>query len=722
MEGPLAITVEPVDFTNCSDKEAYFFSAATNTGQGVVQNQWQISDDNGVTWSDITQLQDSIGGNLINFGNINDDSLLVSPIVGLNGYMFRNIFFTGTCATDTTDAAVLNVEGPISFTDQPDDVTLCSAESTCFTVAIANSTGVGVIEYKWQRWTAGGVWVDLTNTSPYSGAFTNQLCISDVSGLYNYKYRCAIRTGNCDWGFSDLANLFVEGPITVDLQPVDASVCSNRPHSFNTTITNPGFGAMTYRWQRSVDGGATWNNFATSFGSNAPYNTGNFSGAFGQDLTFTNVDGMDGHMFRLVITTAHCTLNTNEVTLTVRDKCLAGDCDLDDDGINNATDPDDDNDQLSDYWEAWMTDNNLIVSITDFAGTGPWFYTVSGATGVLPYITYNRCLVHTDGDGLYDNQEDPDGDNINNGEETDADLVFDGNPLDPCNPILGPTCIGINLAIRVGLQGARIGVSASDTLQRATLRNYGVGANAERLIPTEEPYTGITNGTSNYPFDHVGPDGGGDEVIVDSTTVFAVTDEDAIVDWVFVELRSSTALDSVATTRAGLLQRDGDVVDVDGVTNLRFPLASAGTYYVAVRHRNHLGVMTGEALDLSPALQEIDFTDPAFITNGTEPQVELNGRMYMWAGDLNSDGRTVYQGPGNDILKLFTTVLYDPSNTTLIANFISEGYQESDVNLDGRSIYQGPANDRSMVLLNSILSHPANVNLISNFVILEMLP
>jgi len=42
--------------------------------------------------------------------------------------------------------------------------------------------------------------------------------------------------------------------------------------------------------------------------------------------------------------------------------------------------------------------------------------------------------------------------------------------------------------------------------------------------------------------------------------------------------------------------------------------------------------------------------------------------------------------------------------------------------MDGRSIYQGPLNDRSMVLLNAILSHPANNNLISNFVILEMLP
>ncbi len=731
VDGPLTIDVHPSVFTNCSDKEAFFASNAINPGATPEFRQWQMSADGGTTWQDITQLTYVISGVTINFAGYDSDTLLVSPIEGLNGYLFRNNFWTATCNLTTTNAAALNVEGPISFTDQPDDVTLCSAEATCFTIAIANSTGVGTVQYQWQRWTATG-WVDLANTAPYSGAFTNQLCISDVTGLYNNKFRCGVRTGNCEWDYSDLANLFVEGPITFNLQPVDASICSNRPHLFNTTVTNPGYGQMTFRWQYSTNGGTTWTNFPTNIGSLSTLGVVNptdpaaqWQGATGQDLNLTNTDGLNGWMFRLTVTMPNCNDISNEVTLTVRDKCLAGDCDLDNDGTINDNDADDDNDQVTDYWEQWMTDNNTIVAVTEFPGTGPWNYTVSGAAfPISPYITYNRCLVDTDGDGLYDNQEDPDGDNINNGEETDGDITFDGNPLDPCSPILGPTCIGINLAIRVNLQGARIGVAPTDTLMRATLRAYG--ANNTVLIPNEEPYSAITNGAngSNTPFDHIGPDGGGTEELSlsQAPAVFGVTGEDAIVDWVFVELRSSTALDSVATTRAGFVQRDGDVVDLDGITYLRFPNASAGTYYVAVRHRNHLGVMTGEALDLSPALQEIDFTDPLTITNGTYGQLNLSGRMYMWAGDLNSDGRTIYQGPGNDVLKLFQTVLQDPGNSTFIANYIVEGYKESDVNLDGRSIYQGPLNDRSMLLLNTILSHPANVNLISNYVILETLP
>ncbi len=735
VEGPLSIIVQPTDYTNCSNEEA-FFASEVNTGVGIDGNtyrQWEMSSNNGTTWTPITQLTYVVAGNTINFAGYDSDTLLISPIIGLNGYLFRNNFWTGTCDTVTTNSARLTVEGPITFTDQPDDVLACFGDTIRYTVAIANATGAGTVQYQWQRWNVGG-WQDLAVSAPYTGSFTNQLTIYPpyTSALYNAKFRCRVKTGNCEWTDSDQANLFLEGPIQIPLQPRDTSICSNKLHVFNTTIVNPGYGQMTYRWQYRSSSAGVWANFPSASGTlstigvtNPEHPDAQWHGAFGQDLTLTNVDGMNGYQFRIVISMQICGGTTNTATLTVRDKCLAGDCDLDDDGIINSADPDDDNDQVTDFWEAWMTTNNLQVATDTFIGTGPWYYTVAGDTAITPvfpdaHISYNRCLVDTDGDGEYDNQEDPDHDNLQNGEETDGDGVFDGNPLDPCNPVLGPTCIGINLAIKVRLQGARLTPSgATDQFMRSTLRAYGASTgnpNGTRLIPSQEPYEDMNT------FTHTGLDGGGDEVVTDSTTVFAVSDSNAIVDWVFVELRSSSNLDEVVTTRSGLLQRDGDVVDLDGVSHLRFPTANAGSFYVSVRHRNHLGVMSAEAIDLSPILQEIDFTDPSFVTNGNSPQIQIGNKMYMWAGDLNSDGRTIYQGPGNDILKLFITVLNDPANADRIANFISQGYLEADVNLDGRAIYQGPNNDRSMLLLNTILKHPQNVNLISNYVILEQLP
>ena len=722
VEGPLTLTSQPQNVTTCDDKEVIFGALFTNPGQGVINYQWQQSTDNGVTWTNLSN--GTFGLNIIN--GTKTDSLSISPVTGLNGTRYRLRGWTGTCDTLTTNAVTLGVEGPLVFDDHPDDVTLCSNGSTYFDVDVTNTTGVGTIQYQWEVSGNGGIsWSNLSNGGVYSGVATDSLVISDVTGLGNRKYRCKIRTGSCDWDFSQLATLFVEGPITVSLQPVDAAVCSNVGHIFNTTVTNPGSGVLAFQWQLSEDDGATWANINN--GANG-VNGGTWQGTKTMDLNISLVEGMDSFMFRLLISTATCADTSDEVLLTVLDACLAGACDNDLDGIINDNDPDDDNDQLTDYWEAWMTDNNIIIATTEFPGTGPWNY--QDNNNML--INYDRCVADSDGDGIIDGLEDPDGDLLSNNEETDADGILDGNPLDPCHPVLGPTCIGINLAIKVYLQGAIIGNSQSDTLMRDNLRNF----NGNNLIPLTEPYSGITNvsgQTTTYPFQHKG-DGGGEEVT--DLSIFDTTGANAIVDWVFVELRSSTALDSVISTRAGLLQRDGDVVDTNGVSTLRYLNAPAGPYYVAVRHRNHLGVMTAEALDLSPIVTEIDFTDTSYLTNGINAQVKLtlNGqpKMALWAGDLNSDGRTIYQGPANDILQLFTTVMTDPNQhpTNKIANFITQGYHRADIDLNGRAIYQGPGNDRAILLFNTTLIFPENdadpdipgSNPLANYIIFQQLP
>ena len=59
--------------------------------------------------------------------------------------------------------------------------------------------------------------------------------------------------------------------------------------------------------------------------------------------------------------------------------------------------------------------------------------------------------------------------------------------------------------------------------------------------------------------------------------------KDAIVDWVFVELRSKISPTVVIDSRSALLQRDGDIVDVDGVSSVTFNVASPDSYYVVVK-------------------------------------------------------------------------------------------------------------------------------------------
>lgn len=128
----------------------------------------------------------------------------------------------------------------------------------------------------------------------------------------------------------------------------------------------------------------------------------------------------------------------------------------------------------------------------------------------------------------------------------------------------------VTIAIKVFLQGAYQTGLMQDALRSNT------------LLPTIEPY-----GTGN------------NEAITSALLAPASTPNDDIVDWLLVELRDKNDATSIVSKRAALLQRDGDVVDVDGVSAVHFPDVPPDDYYVAIKHRNHLGVMTNSAIALT---------------------------------------------------------------------------------------------------------------------------
>ncbi|MBK9016574.1 MAG: hypothetical protein IPM82_22250 [Saprospiraceae bacterium] len=203
-----------------------------------------------------------------------------------------------------------------------------------------------------------------------------------------------------------------------------------------------------------------------------------------------------------------------------------------------------------------------------------------------------------------------------------------------------------------------------------------------------------------------------------------ITGEEAAVDWMLVELRGLDNAGEVLGYSTVILQRDGDVVNEDGDSVIVFPGLNDGDYYVSIRHRNHLGIMTNAPVNLTindPLL--VDFSDPNFpVKGGSLAGRSVNGKRTMWGGDFNEDGKIIYQGPYNDVFYLFSRVLADENNMTNLANFIVPGYDSHDFNLDGLVIYQGPYNDRGLLLFNSILAHTGNGSLLANYIVLDLIP
>ncbi|MTE26066.1 hemagglutinin protein [Winogradskyella sp. ZXX205] len=192
-----------------------------------------------------------------------------------------------------------------------------------------------------------------------------------------------------------------------------------------------------------------------------------------------------------------------------------------------------------------------------------------------------------------------------------------------------------------------------------------------------------------------------------NASVFITTGNDAIVDWVWVELRASNDNQKLINARSALLQRDGDVVGLDGISNLQMT-ASPQSYYVVVNHRNHLGAMTNTIINLNQTPILVDFTDSNLVTYGNNARMVLNsGALALWSGDTNNVNLIRFLGADSSISVIKDEVLADPSNGFESISYTSLGYFNTDLDLNGGSKYSGSGNDTNIVRDN-ILSHPSN--------------
>jgi hypothetical protein len=195
--------------------------------------------------------------------------------------------------------------------------------------------------------------------------------------------------------------------------------------------------------------------------------------------------------------------------------------------------------------------------------------------------------------------------------------------------------------------------------------------------------------------------------------VFNVTGANAIVDWVYVELRDEVTNTLVVASTSALLQRDGDVVGVDGVSPLEFNIASAN-YYITIKHRNHLGVMSKDTILLDATAKTVDFTDGSISTFGTDGQTTFGmtgGKSGMWAGDSTGNGLVNYLGAQSEIPSIRLQVFSDPNNSVFggppVGTYQSGGYNATDINMDGFTVYSGATTD-VLIVRDNIFNNPSN--------------
>lgn len=295
------------------------------------------------------------------------------------------------------------------------------------------------------------------------------------------------------------------------------------------------------------------------------------------------------------------------------------------------------------------------------------------------------------------------------------------NPTTNCDTATVTIKIEVSrVEIKALLQGSLFGTT--DGKMRDDLR-------VNNVIPLTEPYSALGTG-GNTRFNRP------DFVSSEQTTnaVLSIAGDNAIVDWVFVELRDPENSSIVLHTKSALIQKDGDVVESsDGTSSLYFNNLTKASYFISIKHRNHLGVMTALPVQFSGTNAIFDFSSatPAMLWNqtpmydGFEQELETNGKYAMWAGNTNADRKVKYAGSNNDQSVTFSTALNYTGNDLNNYNFNNAfpGYFMGDVNMDAKVKYRGVGNDPTYIFFNIVTKYTLNMLDLYNYdIFLEQTP
>lgn len=199
----------------------------------------------------------------------------------------------------------------------------------------------------------------------------------------------------------------------------------------------------------------------------------------------------------------------------------------------------------------------------------------------------------------------------------DGNVIAQGNPdfedsttLNFCTES-SPTS-GVSVNLRTMLQGP---FNSQNNMMNDYLRQQG-------KVPLNEPYSEMGY---NVPS------------VNTTSSILAINGVNAVVDWVLVELRHPGNPSIILASQSGLLLRNGKIVTATGGQVMNFNNVSASNVHIAVRHRNHIGIRTGQPQSTSSTINFNFYSLNSNINGNTPTHIASNRRM-MYSGDANGDG------------------------------------------------------------------------------------
>ncbi len=290
------VTTHPTDAAVAVNGTASFTADATGDPAPTVQ--WQVSNDNGATFTNIA-------------GATSKTLSFTAPLAD-DGKQYRAVFSvvqydaTRNAApmllTAPTNAAKLTVGYAVVITQQPEDLTVNAGSGASFQ---ASATGSPRPSLRWEVSTDGGS----TFGADFSFSLVSVLASGDLTTVRVGFIATADMNGYLFRGvFSNAkgtvrtkaAMLTVNLAPTVTTDPTDQTVVAGTTASFSAAAT--GRPVPTVQWQRSTDGGSTFNDIP---------------GATSATLSFTAAIADTNSQYRAVFTNSVSSATSVAATLRV---------------------------------------------------------------------------------------------------------------------------------------------------------------------------------------------------------------------------------------------------------------------------------------------------------------------------------------------------------------------------------------------------------------------
>ena len=146
------------------------------------------------------------------------------------------------------------------------------------------------------------------------------------------------------------------------------------------------------------------------------------------------------------------------------------------------------------------------------------------------------------------------------------------------------------------------------------------------------------------------------------------------VDWVVVELRDKNSNTTTVAQRAAFITTTGTITDLDGSSQVAFSSITADDYYIVIKHRNHLWIMSSSATTLN--------TGSSTLYDFTVSQSKAYSQSQLPMVGLPRLAPSVYGMVAGDAASTFGII--NAADRVAVRNASGQtGYLVTDVTLDG---------------------------------------